>query len=281
MEEVKQGTLYVVATPIGNLEDITLRAIRVLKEVDEIAAEDTRRTRILLKAYEISSPVSSLYDEVEKERSRRLVDKLTTGKNIAYVSDAGTPGLSDPGYRLVTEAIRRGVRVVPVPGVSAVVAALSASGLPMHSFVFHGFLPAKAKQRREALQSCRTERRTQVFFESPQRLRACLEDLRELMGDRPLVVAREITKKYEEFLRGSSGDILAMLAERQIRGEITLMVAGCAEPTIEYGDEELREMLVKMERRSLSLRDRVAQVAELTGCPRKRVYQIALKGKFS
>lgn len=282
MEEVATGILYVVATPIGNLEDITLRAIRILKEVDEIAAEDTRRTRILLKAYGISTAVSSLFDAVEKQRAQQLVDKMAAGASIAYVSDAGTPGISDPGFHLINAALRTGIKVVPVPGVSAVVAALSAAGLPMHSFVFHGFLPARAGQRRELLRNCRTERRTQVFYESPQRLRACLEDIRTEMGDRRLVVARELTKIYEEFIRGSSDEILAALNEKKIKGEITLIIAGSDAEDVEYGDGEILAMLEKLGRdASLSLRDRVVQVAGMTGCARKRIYQIALKGKFS
>jgi len=271
-----------VATPIGNLEDITLRAIRILKEVDEIAAEDTRRTRILLKAYEIATPLSSLYDAVEKERTRSLLDKMALGMSIAYVSDAGTPGISDPGFHLINEALRAGIKVVPVPGVSAVVAALSAAGLPMHSFIFHGFLPARAKQRREMLNECRAEKRTQVFYEAPQRLHACLEDIRAVMGRRRLVVARELTKIYEEFIRGSCDDILEAIQDRHIKGEITLIIAGNDEKTVELGDGDILEILDKMSRdTSLSLRDRVAQVAEITGCARKRIYRIALKGKSS
>ena len=282
MAEVATGILYVVATPIGNLEDITLRAIRILKEVDEIAAEDTRRTRILLKAYGISTAVSSLFDAVEKKRAQQLVDRMAAGSSIAYVSDAGTPGISDPGFHLINAALRAGIKVVPVPGVSAVVAALSAAGLPMHSFVFHGFLPARAGQRRELLRNCRTERRTQVFSEAPQRLRACLEDIRAEMGDRRLVVARELTKIYEEFIRGSSDEILAALNDKKIKGEITLIMAGSDAEVVEYGDGEILAMLEKLGRdASLSLRDRVVQVAGMTGCARKRIYQIALKGKFS
>jgi len=276
------GTLYVAATPIGNLEDITLRAIRILREVDGIAAEDTRRTRKLLQAYDITTPVSSLYDAVEARRARALIDRLCAGEDIAYVSDAGTPGISDPGYRLISEAIRAGIRVVPVPGVSAVVAALSASGLPMHTFVFQGFLPAKTSQRREMIAACRHETRTVVFYESPLRLRACLEDIRAILGARRLVVAREVTKLYEEFLRGSSEEIIRALAGKRIKGEITLIIAGDAEKKREYSDEELMDMIREWSPDpSLSLRDRVRQIAEMTGCPRKKIYQIALTGKFS
>ncbi|MDI9570241.1 MAG: 16S rRNA (cytidine(1402)-2'-O)-methyltransferase [Pseudomonadota bacterium] len=276
------GTLYVTATPIGNLEDMTLRAIRILREVDEIYAEDTRRTRKLLQAYKITTPVYSLYDAVERKRARSVIDRLRAGKCVAYVSDAGTPGISDPGYLLIGEAIQAGVPVSPVPGVSAVIAALSASGLPMHNFVFQGFLPSKPGQRRQMLEECRLEKRTMVFYESPRRLRSSLEDIGAIMGMRPIVVARELTKLYEEFIRGNPEEILEALSGRNVRGEITLIVGGRQEKDREYADEELVEMLRELSREtSLSLRDRVDRVAAKTGLPRKNIYRIALTGKFS
>jgi 16S rRNA (cytidine1402-2'-O)-methyltransferase len=277
------GMLYIVATPIGNLEDITLRAIRILREVDEIAAEDTRRTKKLLKAYDINTPITSLYDAVEKKRSGPLIEKMAAGKDIAYVSDAGTPGISDPGFHLIREAIQAGIRVVPIPGVSAVVAALSASGLPMHNFVFHGFLPSKVMQRRDILRSCEAENRTMVFYESPQRLKACLKDIREIMGgSRRLVVARELTKIHEEFIRGAINDVEKELEERNIKGEITLIIEGKANNSSDYSDDEILGKLMELAADPpLSLRDRVRCVAEITGCSRKKIYQIALTGKFS
>jgi 16S rRNA (cytidine1402-2'-O)-methyltransferase len=282
LEKRSLGKLYVTATPIGNLEDITLRAIRILREVDEIYAEDTRRTRKLLQAYQIDTPIYSLYDAVEKKRSRTVIDRLAAGSSIAYVSDAGTPGISDPGYLLISEALQAGMPVVPVPGVSAVVAALCASGLPMHAFVFQGFLPAKPGQRRRMLNECRTEKRTMVFYESPRRLRSCLEDIGKLMGTRPIVVARELTKLHEEFIRGSAEEILETLSGRSLKGEITLIIGGRQEKERGYSDEELMDMLRELGREaSLSLRDRVARVTEMTGLPRKNIYQIALTGKFS
>jgi len=202
------GTLYIVATPIGNLEDITIRAIRILKEVCLIAAEDTRRTRILLDKYQIPTPLTSLYDQNEMKKSGLILAKLQKGEDVAYVSDAGTPGISDPGYILVKEAIARGIRVAPVPGSSALVAALSVSGLPMDSFVFLGFLPAKSVRRRRLLASLKQEERTLVFYESPRRLLSCLYDIEELLGEREVVVSREMTKFYEEFLRGPAGRLV-------------------------------------------------------------------------
>ena len=274
--------LYIVATPIGNLEDITLRAIRILREVDEIAAEDTRRTKKLLKAYDINTPITSLYDAVEKKRSGHLIEKMAAGRDIAYVSDAGTPGISDPGFHLIREAIQAGIRVVPIPGVSAVVAALSASGLPMHNFVFHGFLPSKIMQRRDILKMCESEKWTMVFYESPQRLKVCLKDMREIMGNRRLVVARELTKIHEEFIRGAIDDVEKELEERNIKGEITLIIEGKTDSASEYSDEEILGKLTELAGDPLlSLRDRVQCVAEITGCSRKKIYQIALTGKFS
>jgi 16S rRNA (cytidine1402-2'-O)-methyltransferase len=203
------GTLYVVATPIGNLEDITLRAIRILKEVRLIAAEDTRRTRILLDKYEISTPLTSLYDQNEAKKSGLLIARLLKGEDVAYVSDAGTPGISDPGYILVREAVSRGIRVAPIPGASALIAALSVSGLPMDSFVFLGFLPSKSMRRRKLLTSLREDERTLIFYESPHRLLASLKDIAAVLGDREMVVSREMTKIHEKFLRGPAGVVTA------------------------------------------------------------------------
>jgi len=196
------GILYIVATPIGNLEDITLRALRVLKEVDMIAAEDTRHTQILLSHHDIHTPLTSYHEHNEKTKSQELVTRLARGQNVALVSDAGTPAISDPGFRLVVRAIRAGVRIIPVPGASALTAVLSASGLPTDRFVFEGFLPARKTQRRERLQTLRDETRTLIFFEAPHRLKDTLGDIRELLGNREAVLAREVSKIHEEFLRG-------------------------------------------------------------------------------
>jgi 16S rRNA (cytidine1402-2'-O)-methyltransferase len=220
-------TLYLVATPIGNLEDITLRALRVLKGVDLIACEDTRQTQKLLNHYGIATRTISYHEHNEMTKAAELVVDLEGGAKIALVTDAGMPGISDPGFRLIALAIRHHVPVVPIPGASAFLAALVASGLPTDSFRFSGFLPAKRGERRTLLESIRTSPRTQVFYEAPHRVLATLEDVVEVLGpDRHVVVAREVTKLHEEFLRGRAAEILATLKSRgDVKGEITLLVA--------------------------------------------------------
>jgi len=221
------SALYLVATPIGNLEDITLRALRVLKEVDLIACEDTRQTQKLLTHYGIHTRTVSYHEHNEMTKAAELVVDLESGAKIALVSDAGVPGISDPGFRLITLAIRHHVPVVPVPGASAFLAALVASGLPTDSFGFRGFLPAKAGQRRKFLESIREAPKTQVFYEAPHRVLETLADIVEVMGaERHVVVAREVTKLHEEFLRGRAEDVLAQLKKRgEVKGEITLLIA--------------------------------------------------------
>ncbi len=224
-EQKKSGTLYVVATPIGNLEDISYRAVRVLKEADLIACEDTRHTAKLLHHYEIDKPTVSYHEHNEAERAEELVAKLEQGLNIAQVSDAGMPGISDPGYRVIKLAIERGVLVVPIPGASAVVAALAASGLPTDSFQFLGFLPAKSGQRRTTLETLREADHTTVVYEAPHRIAETMEDIVELLGtERPVVLARELTKIHEEFIRGSAAEVLAAVQQREVKGEITLLI---------------------------------------------------------
>ncbi|MGA2005137.1 MAG: 16S rRNA (cytidine(1402)-2'-O)-methyltransferase [Terriglobales bacterium] len=221
------SALYLVATPIGNLEDITLRALRVLKEVDLIACEDTRQTQKLLTHYGIHTRTVSYHEHNEMTKAAELVVDLEGGAKIALVTDAGMPGISDPGFRLITLAIRHHVPVVPIPGASAYLAALVASGLPTDSFRFSGFLPAKSGQRRKLLESVRESPRTQVFYEAPHRLLETLGDIVEVLGNaRHVVVAREVTKLHEEFLRGRAGDILDQLKKRgEVKGEITLLIA--------------------------------------------------------
>ncbi len=221
------GTLFLVGTPIGNLEDITLRALRTLKEVDLIACEDTRQTQKLLNHYAIEKRTVSYHEHNELERAPELVNHLENGEHVAVVSDAGMPGVSDPGYRLVALAVRHHIRVVPIPGASAFLSALVASGLPTDSFRFGGFLPAKAGARRTILESSRSSPRTQIFYEAPHRVRETLQDVVEIFGaDRRVVVAREVTKLHEEFLRGRAGEVLAELDRREeVKGEITLLIA--------------------------------------------------------
>jgi 16S rRNA (cytidine1402-2'-O)-methyltransferase len=219
------GTLYVVATPIGNLEDVTLRALRILREVDQIACEDTRQTRKLLDRHGISKPLVSYHEHNESARAEELVRELTAGKNIALVSDAGTPLIADPGYRLVAQARAQGVMVSPIPGASALVSALSASGLPTDSFFFGGFLPAKKTQRRKALEAARSYPATLVFYEAPHRILESLQDIAELLGPRQVTLGRELTKIHEEFLAGEAAELLDALAKRPpLKGEITLMI---------------------------------------------------------
>ena len=220
------GTLYLVGTPIGNLEDITLRALRVLKEVDLIACEDTRQTSKLMNHYGIDKPTISYHEHNEMTRAAELIVHLERGDNVAVVSDAGMPGISDPGYRLVTLAIRHHIPIVPIPGAAAFVSALVASGLPTDSFRFGGFLPPKSGARRTALEAIRTSPRTQIFYEAPHRLIEALRDVVDVLGpDRHVVVAREVTKLHEEFLRGSAQDVLQQLDNRgEVRGEITLLI---------------------------------------------------------
>jgi 16S rRNA (cytidine1402-2'-O)-methyltransferase len=229
--DVPAGTLYLVGTPIGNLEDITLRAVRTLKEVDLVACEDTRHTLKLLNHYGIEKPTISYHEHNELTRAAELVVHLENGDDIAMVSDAGMPGVSDPGYRLVALALRHHIRVVPIPGASAFLSALVASGLPTDSFHFSGFLPAKAGARRTALEAIRNSPRTEIFYEAPHRIAETLGDIADLLGpERHVVIAREVTKMHEEFLRGRADQVLEQLEGRgEIKGEITLLIGKAEE----------------------------------------------------
>ena len=218
--------LYVVATPIGNLEDITLRALRVLREVDVIAAEDTRHTRKLLDRYDIHTPLTSYHEHNERTKAAGLVRRLEAGDDIALVSDAGTPAISDPGYHLIREAVEKGVAVIPVPGVSAVTTALSVCGLATDRFVFQGFLPAKSSRRKETLRRLQDDDRTLVFYEAPHRIRGSLADMLEVLGDRAVAVGRELTKTHEELIRGTLSQLAAKIDEKEPRGEFVIAIAG-------------------------------------------------------
>ena len=228
------GTLYVVATPIGNLEDITFRAVRILGEVDRIACEDTRQTRKLLDRYGIATPLVSYHEHNEQARSEELLRDLLAGKSIALVSDAGTPLIADPGYRLVRKAREQGVRVTPVPGPSALLAALSASGLATDAFLFGGFVPAKKSQRRKLLEEVKASRATLVFYEAPHRILETLDDIAEVLGDRSIVLARELTKVHEEFLEGAARQVRKTLASRPVlKGEFTLLIGKSEAPEVD------------------------------------------------
>ncbi|KAF0118107.1 MAG: 16S rRNA (cytidine1402-2'-O)-methyltransferase [bacterium] len=274
-----KGTLYIVATPIGNLEDITLRALRTLKEVDLIAAEDTRRTRILLNHYSIKTPLTSYYEYNKLIKGKKLIDRLETGENIALVSDAGTPGISDPGYHLIKLALQGSISVIPVPGVSAIITALSVSGLPTDSFVFQGFLPNKITARKKLIEKMAEEKRTLVFYESSNRLRAALQDLLEICGDREIVVTRELTKVFEEVIRGKITHILNVLNGRQIKGEITLLVSG--KRASDSGcDTSIAQLLQEYQKRyDLPMKDLVKMISEEKGISKREVYQESLKLK--
>lgn len=218
--------MFVTATPIGNLEDITLRALRVLKEADLIAAEDTRVTRKLLAKYEIKTPLVSLYEYNEKTRIPELIRKIRSGSNVAQVSDAGMPGISDPGYRLIKSCLDEGLPVEVIPGPTALVNGLVASGLPTDRFLFIGFLPPKSGGRRKILEELKQERGTLVFYESPHRVKKTLADVAEIMGDRPVALARELTKMFEETIRGTAAEILKELGGKNVKGEIVLIIGG-------------------------------------------------------
>ncbi len=221
-----EGVLYIVSTPIGNLEDITLRALRILKEVDLIAAEDTRHTRRLLAYYEISTPTTSYFEGNQIQKGERLVARLKTGDSIALVSDAGTPTISDPGYRLLAQCIEAGIPIIPIPGPSACIAAASVAGLPLHNFVFEGFLSPKSARRKRQLTDLREEKRTLIFYESPHRIIRFLQDMLEVFGDRQVAIARELTKKFEEIFRGKMTEAIEKLQRTPPRGEFTIVIAG-------------------------------------------------------
>jgi len=277
------GVLYVVATPIGNLEDVTLRALRVLGEVDLIAAEDTRRTRILLQHHGIERPLTSYHDAVERERAPALIAKLREGASVALVSDAGTPGIADPGYHLVRGAVAAGIRIVPIPGPSSVAAIVSVAGLAAERFAFEGFLPARSAPRRERIRALASEPRAIVFLEAPTRLAACLTDLEAVLGDREAVVGRELTKLHEECVRGT----LAIVRERveameRVRGECVVLVAGAGETRARpaVGPEDLDGRIRLLLADGLGTREIAARLAHETGRTRREVYQrvLALAG---
>ena len=221
-----EGVLYIVSTPIGNLEDITLRALRVLKEVNLIAAEDTRHTRRLLAHYEIGTPTTSYFEGNQIQKGEKLVARLEAGESIALVSDAGTPTISDPGYRLLAQCIEADILIIPIPGPSACIAAASVAGLPLHNFTFEGFLSPKSGRRKRQLTDLREERRTLIFYESPHRIIVFLQDVLEVFGDRQISVARELTKKFEEIFRGKVAEAIEKFQQTSPRGEFTIVIAG-------------------------------------------------------
>ncbi len=274
------GALYVVATPIGNRDDITIRALNILGQVDLVAAEDTRHTGRLLAHHNIKCRMISFHEHNERERTPDLINRLKAGSSVALVSNAGTPSVSDPGYRLVKEAIDSDIRVIPIPGVSAAITALCVAGMPTDSFVFVGF-PAKKKARRlNQLNDLAGEHRTIVFYESPRRISTFLEEIIDIMGDRYGVLAREMTKLHEEFIRGSLSEILSSLNARPaIKGECTLLVTGCEENK-EVSLKTVRTEIIKaLEKKENRLSEIAKAVAEKHGLSKNKVYDEALKLK--
>jgi 16S rRNA (cytidine1402-2'-O)-methyltransferase len=273
----KPGTLYVVGTPIGNLEDITFRAVRILQTVDIIAAEDTRHTGKLLQHFQVKTPQVSYHEHNRTSRIPELLEHLVNNKAIALVSDAGMPGISDPGYELVKACIEAGIAVVPIPGASAAITALSAAGLPTDRFVFEGFLPPKTQQRQEHLESLQAESRTMIFYESPHRLRDTLQDLAQVWGsDRQIVLGRELTKLYEEFWRGTIAEAIAHYSQREPQGEYTLVVAGIPASQPQLTEEELKAELKQLISQGISRSQASRQLAKFTSLPRRQLYQLAL-----
>lgn len=273
--------LYLVATPIGNLEDITLRALRVLKEVSLIACEDTRHTRKLLDHFGIQKPTISYHEHNEQTRAQELTARLLTGESIALVTDAGTPGISDPAYRIVVSAIAQGIPIIPVPGATALIAGLIASGLPTDAFLFVGFLPAKRNARREKLESLCAVRETLVFYEAPHRIKETLLEAESILGDRQASLAREITKLYEQFLRGRLSEISAELQTQEPRGEMTLVIAGAPaeEPQPLPLTESLALQLERLMNAGISRNDALKQIAKMRGLSKKEAYRLLLEEK--
>ncbi|GAB4285682.1 MAG: 16S rRNA (cytidine(1402)-2'-O)-methyltransferase [Oscillatoriaceae cyanobacterium] len=278
VDATKPGILYLVGTPIGNLEDITFRALRILREVDLIAAEDTRHTGKLLHHFQIQKPQISYHEHNLKQRGAELVAKLLQGENIALVTDAGTPGIADPGTAIVQSCIEAGITVVPIPGPSAAIAALSVAGLPTERFVFEGFLPSKGKARRERLQAIATETRTIILYEAPHRLVQTLEDLGEnLDNQRHLVIARELTKLYEEFWRGSIGQAISHYQlDIKPQGEFTLIVAGNTQTHEPLSEEALKSELENLLKQGMSRSQATQHLAQAAALPRRQIYQLAL-----
>jgi len=277
---IEKSVLYVVATPIGNLKDVTYRAVEVLSQVDHIAAEDTRHSARLLQQYQIRTPCTALHEHNERQVAHSIIEKIQQGETWALISDAGTPVVSDPGYYLIKEARGQGVKIVPIPGPNAAIAALSASGMPSDRFVFEGFLPAKSASRQKHLHSLVAESRTLVFYESPHRLLASLQDMVDILGgERQAVFARELTKTYETILQGSLGQIKARIATdaQQLKGEMVLIVAG-AEKSSTMGLGQVDEVLsVLLE--ELPVKQAAHLASKITGAKKNELYQKALAMK--
>ena len=275
------ATLYIVGTPLGNLEDMTFRAVRILQTVDLIAAEDTRHTGKLLQHFQVKTPQISYHDHNRQTRTSELVDRLQQGTSIALVTDAGMPGISDPGYELIKACVEIGIPIVPIPGATAAMTALSASGLKSDRFVFEGFLPAKETDRREHLECLISDQRSLIFYEAPHRIQKTLQDIATVLGhDRQIVLARELTKLHEEFWRGTVRGAIAHYSTHEPRGEFTLIVSG-AEPTkVPLTEEVLKAELLSLMQQGISRSQASRQLSQQTALPRRQLYQLALQIEY-
>ena len=276
------GTLYIVATPVGNLEDITFRAVKILKQVDLIAAEDTRHSKKLLSHYDIQTKLVSCHEHNEINKIPQFITHLKNGLNIALISDAGTPGISDPGYKLVTAVAKEKISVIPIPGCSAAIAGLCVSGLPTDSFLFLGFLSKKKQKQKQTLETITNQSATLIFYESPRRIKALIDNMRNILGDRKAFLAREITKLHEEYIRGNLSDILKTLEEKEIiKGECSLFVQGQLEQkTID--EEQLEKIIIsRLATTELGTSDLARQISKEFNLSKKQVYDTILKSNQS
>jgi len=284
-ENKDSGILYICGTPIGNLEDITLRSLKILKEVNLIAAEDTRHTLKLLNHYQINTKVTSYYEYNKFKKAPYLVEILKNGQDIALVSDAGMPGISDPGYVLIDLALKNNIKIIPVPGVSALITALVVSGLPTDKFVFEGFLPRKIKERKRYFKSIENEERTIIFYETPHRLKKALKDMLEILGDRKVVIARELTKLYEEIIRGKLSQVLTEISTKEVKGEITLIVQGGIKKKENSSTDFLikeciiEEYLKKLKNQGYSNKEIIKITQEKLNIPKNLIYKKLLEMK--
>ncbi|MCL2760746.1 MAG: 16S rRNA (cytidine(1402)-2'-O)-methyltransferase [Desulfuromonadales bacterium] len=270
------GKLYIVATPIGNLEDITFRAVRILKEVDLIAAEDTRHSKKLLTHFGINTPLTSYHDHNENLKTEQLLEKLNYGTNIALITDAGTPCIADPGYRIVQAAINAEIDIIPVPGPSALIAAISASGLPTDRFAFEGFLPPKSGKRIKVLEELKSEQRTLIFYEAPHRLQKTLKDMSDIFGARKGIIARELTKIHEEFNYGTFKELFNIYNNQKIKGEIVILVPPAGENP-GFSEEQLTELLFEeLKQNNSSTKSAVTKISNITGVSKGKLYELAV-----
>ncbi len=277
IETEEKGILYIVATPIGNLEDMTFRAIRILQEVDIIAAEDTRHTGKLLHHFQIKTPQISYHEHNRQQRIPELIKMLLDGQKIALVTDAGMPLISDPGYDLLIASIAEEITVIPIPGANAAITALSGAGLPTDRFIFEGFLPTKNKDRKERLDCLKAENRTMILYESPHKLKQTLQDLMSVFGsEHDIVLARELTKLYEEFWRGKIGDAIAHFNQHDPLGEFTLVIAGNPVIKKQFSQEEIVLELKTLIETGISKAQASRLVAQSTGMPKRQIYEIAI-----